>query len=225
MTRDEVIRLFNLYDFVLVAGDDDPVALEVNIETVVPHDLYGYDIYQFIKDQGYYVTKFHENDSISIDLVWFFFHKYKDDVESYNSDCKDYDKFSGLTSDIGYEEFWKQVQSDRANWLLTHNEIVHYHNNGNVSKRFYQNNKGEVDGFKVMYDEDGSVKCCGYWRKGKPNGLFNLLYKGTLTCQWNERNGLKHGEELHWNVFGKLIVHCRYENGVMVKNFLKSDED
>lgn len=85
-----------------------------------------------------------------------------------------------------------------AKFLLTHIRVIEHHFNGQIMFDGYVNTEGELNG-----------ECITWW----PNHQ-----------KWEESNyadGLLHGEHKLWDTCGKLIAHCKYENGHILKDYLK----
>jgi antitoxin component YwqK of YwqJK toxin-antitoxin module len=119
-------------------------------------------------------------------------------------------------SETFYENASAQIYAEFQNDTL-HGKYVEYYANGKPKlEAFY--NHGKYDGEWNFYDNYGNLTGKGYFSKG--NGKMISYYVGTTTkrLEISYQNNQRHGEELHYDLKGKLIKKITYNQGKIVKS-------
>lgn len=118
-------------------------------------------------------------------------------------------------------------------WIANIVESYIYSDKSKITdgKRYnYRTRFGQKDGpFKAYFvkSQSESLLIDSTYKNGALNGEYKYYYSTTDGNQLMEqcfyKDGKRHGEYKCWLDSGKLLSHRLYENGIIKKDFLKSD--
>lgn len=91
-----------------------------------------------------------------------------------------------------------------------------YYTNGNLKAEYERNERGEKEGYELLYYESGVLKAEYHYKAGKLHGVTKEYYEnGNLVAEGNYRNGMLEGLSRIYYESGKLKAESSYKNDAL----------
>ena len=91
-----------------------------------------------------------------------------------------------------------------------------YYTNGNLKAKYERNERGEKEGYELLYYESGVLKAEYHYKAGKLHGVTKEYYEnGNLVAEGNYRNGMLEGLSRIYYESGKLKAESSYKNDAL----------
>ena len=91
-----------------------------------------------------------------------------------------------------------------------------YYTNGNLKAEYERNERGEKEGYELLYYESGVLRAEYHYKAGKLHGVTKEYYEnGNLVAEGNYRNGMLEGLSRIYYESGKLKAESSYKNDAL----------
>ena len=91
-----------------------------------------------------------------------------------------------------------------------------YYTNGNLKAEYERNERGEKEGYELLYYESGVLKAEYHYKADKLHGVTKEYYEnGNLVAEGNYRNGMLEGLSRIYYESGKLKAESSYKNDAL----------
>ena len=91
-----------------------------------------------------------------------------------------------------------------------------YYTNGNLKAEYERNERGEKEGYELLYYESGVLRAEYHYKAGKLDGVTKEYYEnGNLVAEGNYRNGMLEGLSRIYYESGKLKAESSYKNDAL----------
>ena len=91
-----------------------------------------------------------------------------------------------------------------------------YYTNGNLKAEYERNERGEKEGYELLYYESGVLRAEYHYKADKLHGVTKEYYEnGNLVAEGNYRNGMLEGLSRIYYESGKLKAESSYKNDAL----------
>lgn len=91
-----------------------------------------------------------------------------------------------------------------------------YYTNGNLRAEYERNERGEKEGYELLYYESGVLRAEYHYKADKLHGVTKEYYEnGNLVAEGNYRNGMLEGLSRIYYESGKLKAESSYKNDAL----------
>ena len=91
-----------------------------------------------------------------------------------------------------------------------------YYTNGNLKAEYERNERGEKEGYELLYYESGVLRAEYHYKADKLDGVTKEYYEnGNLVAEGNYRNGMLEGLSRIYYESGKLKAESSYKNDAL----------